>query len=162
MTADPFRPIKTAFGRFATGVVLAGCARADGAPVIITVNSFTSVSLSPPLVLWCLERRASTFAAFMAAQSYSINVLRADQKALSERYARHAPDPLPADAVEHWTTGAPILKDALAAFDCKVVDRHGAGDHVVLIAEVVRFRSADGAPLLYYASRYAAGPESQG
>lgn len=160
MTGDPFRPLKTAFGRFATGVVLAGCAPDEGAPVLITVNSFTSVSLSPPLVLWCLERRASTYNAFMAAGGYSINILRSEQQALSERFSRHAPAPLAADQLERWVTGAPVLKDALAAFDCKVIDRHDAGDHVVLIAEVMRFRSADGAPLLYYASRYAAGPVS--
>lgn len=161
MTGDPFRPLKTAFGRFATGVVLAGCKRPDGASVFLTVNSFTSVSLSPPLVLWCLERRASTYAAFMSAEGYSINVLSAGQQALSERFSRHAPDPLGDPEVETWSSGAPVLKDALAAFDCKVVDRHSAGDHVVLIAEVLRFRSADGAPLLYFASRYAAGPSSQ-
>ncbi len=160
MSGDPFRPLKTALGRFATGVVLAGCTRPDGAPVVITVNSFTSVSLDPPLVLWCVERRASTFDAFMAAEGYSINVLNAGQQALSERFSRHAPAPLAADEIDHWVTGAPILKEALASFDCRIVDRHGAGDHIVLIAEVLRFRSSSGKPLLYYASRYATGPES--
>lgn len=160
MTSDPFRLLKTAFGRFATGVVLAGCKRPDGVPLVITVNSFTSVSLTPPLVLWCLERRASSFDAFMSADGYSINVLKSGQQALSERFAQHAPAPLGVDEIEFWSTGAPIVKGALASFDCKIVDRHGAGDHVILIAEVLRFQSTAGAPLLYYASRYGAGPES--
>ena len=157
--ADPFRPLKTAFGRFATGVVLAGCRPPQGEPVMITVNSFTSVSLAPPLVLWCIDRRAARFGAFMSADGYSINVLNADQQFLSERFARSGAAPLEADLFTTWTTGAPILKPALAAFDCRVVDRHSAGDHVVLIAEVLKFQSSDGKPLLYFASRYAAGPE---
>lgn len=158
---DPYRPLKDAFGRFATGVALAGCEGADGAPVLITINSFTSVSLNPPLVLWCIENKAASFPAFMAAPSYSINVLRADQQALSERFARHAPGPLAPHEYVKWETGAPILNECLAAFDCRVTERHLAGDHVILVAEVARFASRPGAPLLYFASRYAEGPESE-
>ena len=159
---DPFRPLKDAFGRFATGVALAGCAGPGGAPVFITINSFASVSLSPPLVSWCLERKATTFPAFMAADGYSIAILRADQQALSERFARHAPQPFAASEIETWSTGAPVLKDALARFDCRVAQRHQAGDHIILVAEVIRFESQRGRPLLYFASRYAAGPEAAG
>lgn len=157
---DPFRPLKDAFGRFATGVTIAGCAGADGAPVLITVNSFSSVSLEPPLVLWCIERRARTFPAFMSADGYSISVLRADQQEISERFAMHSPSPLKAGEYETWTTGAPILKDRLAAFDCLTTDRHVAGDHVILVAKVVKFEAREGAPLLYFASRYSTGPEA--
>jgi flavin reductase (DIM6/NTAB) family NADH-FMN oxidoreductase RutF len=159
---DPFRPLKNALGRFATGVALAGCADRAGRPVLLTVNSFTSVSLAPPLVLWCIEKKASTFLAFMAAPGYSINVLKAGQRALSDRFAAHAPEPIGADEVERWITGAPILNDRLAAFDCAVRDRHDAGDHVILIAEVLRFDAGPGAPLLYFASRYGEGPEAEG
>ena len=158
---DPFRPLKTAFGRFATGVAVAGCNSPDGgSPVMITVNSFTSVSLAPPLVLWCIEKKASTYRAFMAADAYSITVLRADQEEVSSRFASHAPRPLGLEEFERWESGAPILKDRLAAFDCGVRDRHDAGDHVVLIAEVLKFDARAGAPLLYFASRYATGPEA--
>ncbi|GAB4533655.1 MAG: flavin reductase family protein [Amphiplicatus sp.] len=159
--SDPYRPLKDAFARFATGVALAGCAGPDGAPVLITVNSFASVSLAPPLVLWCIERRTSTFPAFMRADGYSINVLRADQQDLSERFALREPAPLDRAAWEAWQTGAPILKDCLAAFDCRVVNRHEAGDHVIMVAEVLRSRAAGGRPLLYFASRYATGPEAE-
>lgn len=160
MLDDPFRPLKNAFGRFATGVALAGCTGPDGAPVFLTVNSFTSVSLSPPLVLWCIEKKAATFPAFFAAPAYTINVLRADQQALSDRFAAHAPSPPSSDEIECWVSGAPLLRDRLAAFDCRVLDRHEAGDHVVLVAEVLRFEAGAGAPLLYFASDYAAGPEA--
>lgn len=159
MTTDPFRPLKTALGRFATGIVLAGC-QPEGvdAPVLITANSFASVSLAPPLVLWCLDRKASTFAPFMAAGAYGISVLKAEHRELSELYSRHGPKPFDADRFTTLETGAPILRDALAAFDCRVVDRREAGDHVVLIGEVVQFQSSAGAPLLYFASGYRDGP----
>lgn len=159
--SDPFRPLKNALGRFATGVVLAGCADADGAPVMLTVNSFTSVSLAPPLVLWCVERRASTYAAFSRAHGYSITVLRSDQRTLSERFAQHGPVPLAREEYEVWETGAPIMRRRLAGLDCRIVDRLPAGDHVILLAEVVRFDAQAGAPLLYFASGYAEGPEAE-
>jgi flavin reductase (DIM6/NTAB) family NADH-FMN oxidoreductase RutF len=158
---DPFRPLKDAFGRFATGVTVAGCAGPGGRPVLITVNSFASVSLDPPLVLWCIERRTSTFPAFMSADAYSVSVLRADQQVLSERFALHDPPPLLPHEYEIWATGAPILKERLAAFDCRITSRHVAGDHVILVAEVVKFEARDGAPLLYFASRYSKGPEAE-
>jgi flavin reductase (DIM6/NTAB) family NADH-FMN oxidoreductase RutF len=158
---DPFRPLKNAFGRFATGVALAGCRGADGAPVMLTVNSFASVSLTPPLVLWCIEKGAHAFPAFNAADAYSINILKFGQQALSERFAGHRPAPPQGSEYEVWETGAPILKERLAAFDCRVRDRHPAGDHVILIAEVLRFEAGAGVPLLYFTSRYVEGPEAE-
>ncbi|MBI1365152.1 MAG: flavin reductase [Alphaproteobacteria bacterium] len=157
---DPHRPLKDAFGRFATGVSLVGCVGADGSPVMITVNSFVSVSLSPPLVLWCLERKASSFPAFIGADAYAVTVLHAGQRTQSERFARYRAAPLKPEEYERWTTGAPILKDRLAAFDCRIVNRHQAGDHVILVAEVVKFEARAGKPLLYFASRYSDGPET--
>jgi flavin reductase (DIM6/NTAB) family NADH-FMN oxidoreductase RutF len=156
---DPYRPLKDAFGRFATGVTVAGCRSPEGAPVLMTVNSFSSVSLEPPLVLWCIESGASSFPAFMGADAYSISVLHAGQQTLSDRFARYGTEPLKPEEFETWVTGAPILKDHLAAFDCRITDRHKAGDHVILVAEVVEFEARAGSPLLYFASRYAQGPE---
>lgn len=156
---DPYRPLKNAFGRFATGVAIATCKSVRGGFTAITINSFTSVSLAPPLVLWCLESRASTFADFIAADSYAISILTEDQQAMSERFARHNPAPLAQGEFEIWNTGAAILAERLAGFDCEVVDRHRSGDHVILVAQVVEFDSRAGAPLLYFASRYSAGPQ---
>ncbi len=164
---DPFRPLKNAFGRFATGVAIAACSRdaseaPDGAGdfVAITINSFVSVSLHPPLILWCIENRASTFADFARAPHYTVSVLEAGQRDLADRFARHLPKPLAADEIETLVTGAPLIRNRLAGFDCRVVDRHRSGDHVILVGEVLKFDSRDGAPLLYYASRYAEGPHS--
>jgi len=158
---DPFRPLKDAFGRFATGVCVAACVNDRGGVTAITINSFTSVSLEPPLVLWCIEKKASAFADFAAARSYSVSVLKSDQQDLSERFARHNPPPLQPGEYDVWKTGAPVLKDRLAAFDCEIIDRHQSGDHVILVARVVQFDCDDGAALLYFASRYADGPYTE-
>ena len=170
---DPFRPLKDAFGRFATGVAVATCAASErnGADagagsgaldstagfVALTVNSFSSVSLDPPLVLWCIDAAASSFDAFMAADGYGISVLREDQQDVSQRFASRGAAPLTRAEVDIWTTGAPILRDRLAGFDCETVARHRAGDHVVLVGRVVRFDSGEGAPLVYFASAYRSG-----
>lgn len=156
---DKYRPLKDAFGRFATGIGVAACRDKDGSMAALTINSFTSVSLEPPLVLWCLENRASSYSAFMTAQSYGISFLRADQQELSNRYANFLPDGPSEAEFESWDTGAPVLKERLAGFDCKIVARHDAGDHVILVGEVVRFDSVQGAPLIYYASTYIPGTE---
>ncbi|MDZ7628535.1 MAG: flavin reductase family protein [Parvularculaceae bacterium] len=159
---DPYRPLKNAFGRFATGIAVAACANARGGYTALTVNSFTSVSLEPALVLWCIETKASAFGDFIDAPSYSISILDVAQQAMSERFARHSPEPLRPDEYELWLTGAPVLAHRLAAFDCRVAERHRSGDHVILVGEVVQFDSSEGAPLLYFASRYAKGPSTEG
>lgn len=151
---DKYRPLKNAFGRFATGIAVAACRGENLGVTAITINSFTSVSLEPPLVLWCLETRASSYSAFMAAGAYGVSILRADQQSVSQRFAHFVPNGPRDDEFESWTTGAPILKQRLAGFDCRIVARHEAGDHVILVGEVVRFDSFTGAPLLYYASNY--------
>ncbi len=151
---DQYRPLKDAFARFATGVAVAACRGPKGGYAAITINSFTSVSLEPPLVLWCLETTAASYPAFMGADSYAISVLAADQQDLSARYAQFSPTPFRDDEVEIRQTGAPLLKHRLAGFDCRVHARHKAGDHVILIGEVVEFDSTAGAPLIYFASNY--------
>lgn len=159
LMTDKYRPLKDALGRFVTGIAVAACRNGNGEIKAITVNSFTSVSLDPPLVLWCLENRASTYTSFMGADAYSVNVLRADQRAVADHFAGYLPDPVKEDEFETWVTGAPVMKERLAAFDCKIVARHDAGDHVILVGEVVRFDSVNGKPLIYYASNYVQGTE---
>lgn len=158
---DKYRPLKNAFGRFATGIGVAACRNGDQAITAITINSFTSVSLEPPLVLWCLENRSSTYSAFTAADSYGVSILRADQEAVSQRFARFLPNGPEEEEFESWVTGAPILKQRLAGFDCRITARHEAGDHVIMVGEVVRFDSVEGSPLLYFASQYIQGQHIQ-
>ncbi len=159
---DPFRPLKDALGRFATGVAIVACVNPRGGVTAITINSFASVSLDPPLVLWCIENKASTFADFSATTDFSISILNDRQRSVSERFAGHDPRPLAADEYVTWETGAPILNERLAGFDCRIVDRRPAGDHVILVGEVLRFDSFAGAPLLYFASQYGVGPRTGG
>ena len=154
---DQHRPLKNAFGRFATGIAIAACKKEAGDFAAITINSFTSVSLDPPMVLWCVEKRASTYPDFMAANSYSVSILSSEQKAFSERFARFSPKPLDPQEVEIWETGAPLLKQRLAGFDCKIAKRHEAGDHIIMVGEIIRFDSVDQSPLVYFASNYFAG-----
>ncbi len=158
--ADPHRRLKNAFSRYATGVTIATCAAPGGVSAALTVNSFTSVSLEPPLVLWSLQRTSGAFDAFMAADNYAISVLRAGQEETSARFAMRGAEPLSPAEVEAWRTGAPLLKDRLAGFDCAVEARHAAGDHVIMVGRVLKFDAFDGAPLLYFASGYATGPDA--
>ncbi|MEO1014428.1 MAG: flavin reductase family protein [Pseudomonadota bacterium] len=157
---DPYRRLKDAFARYATGVTVATCAGADGATAALTVNSFTSVSLEPALVLWSLQRSSAAFDAFMASENYAISVLRAGQEHVSTRFATRGAEAIGPEEADTWETGAPLLKDRLAGFDCAVEARHPAGDHVILVGRVLKYDSFSGAPLLYYASAYATGPDA--
>lgn len=159
---DKYRALKNAFGRFATGIGVASCRDADGTLRAITINSFTSVSLEPALVLWCLENRASTYSAFMQAPAYGVSILRADQQVLSDRYAGFLKNGVLEDDFEPAPSGgALLLKGRLAGFDCRVAARHDAGDHVILVGEVTGFDSSEGEPLVYFASRYIHGTEKK-
>ena len=155
--SDEFRSLKDAYGRFATGIGVATCIGEDGESVALTINSFASVSLDPALILWSIERRASSFSHFTNASDYAVSILRADQKDLANRFAGYLPPPLQHAETEIWKTGAPILKNRLAGFDCRISDRHQAGDHVIMVGEVLQFDSADGDPLMYFSSNYLDG-----
>lgn len=147
---------RKALGRFATGVTVATCATRDGQRIGVTVNSFTSVSLDPPLVLFCLRKEARSLAAFQAAGAFVVNVLSRAQRDLSIRFAGDATD-WDGVAYETMVTGAPAFPDGLAAFDCRLEAVYPGGDHVILLGRVVAFASAveGGTPLLYDRGRYA-------
>ncbi len=149
------RAFRDAMGRFVTGVAVATTRDAEGAPVGVTINSFTSVSLNPPLVLFCLDRRARTLPAFQATGYFAVNVLAADQQAHSIRFARRCDDWQGIDHVT-WTTGAPIIMGSVAACDCTVDALYDGGDHVILVGRVQRIEAtADREPLVYPRGQYA-------
>lgn len=146
---------RAVLGRYATGVTVVTTRAPDGEPVGLTVNSFTSVSLEPPLVLFCLDRDAGSLPAFEAAEGFAVNILGAGQEAVSNRFA----DPLAArfsqEGFADWSTGAPILRDALAALDCSVHARHDGGDHIILVGRVRQLAVlADDDPLVYWRGSY--------
>lgn len=155
---DPYRQLKNAFARYATGVTVVSCAPHGAAPQAITVNSFTSVSLEPTLVLWCLEKSASLYDLFMSSDHYGVSVLAAEQQALSNRYATPGQHEVSRNESETFKTGAPLLKQRLAGFDCRIAARHEAGDHVILIGEVLHYDSREAGPLIYAGRQYLSGP----
>ena len=145
---------RRACGRFSTGVTIASVLDSEGAPHGLTVNSFTSVSLHPPLILICLGHAVSAIHHFRAATHFGINVLAEDQRALSDRFARKGQDRFDAVAWRPGITGVPLLPGVLAAIECAVHRIVPMGDHDILVGEMVHAEIHDGAPLLYFSGSY--------
>lgn len=149
------RTFRDALGCFPTGVVVITAESAERPPMGITVNSFTSVSLDPPLVLWCVDRRSDRFKTFSGAGGFTVSVLDATHGGVSARLARpgaHALDGIP---MAGTMLGPPALADALAVFECIREWVHEAGDHVILVGRVARFsHRRAGAPLVFFRGRY--------
>lgn len=150
--------LRRAFGTYATGVVVIGARGADGLPVGMTVNSFSSVSLSPALVSFCPARSSFAFPVYQAMTHFAVSVLGEEHRAISDRFAR-------ASGEHKWggvrhrlgEGGVPVLEDAVAAFECEVADRFDAGDHVIVLGRVLRFEHhGERSPLLFHGSRYHA------
>lgn len=140
---------------FATGVTIVTTRLPDGTPLGMTVNSFNSVSLNPPLVLWSLSRSASALAVFHGCSHYAVNVLGVAQQALAERFASRVPDRwVGVDAVP-GAGGAPLLAGAVATFECVNRSRYEEGDHVIFVGEVTRCtHHPEAAPLLFHGGRF--------
>lgn len=147
MTASALtnRDLRDAFGLFATGVTIVTAARPDGSQFGITANSFTSVSLEPPLLLWCLAGGSSGVAAFAPGAPFAVHVLCHEQRELALRFSRRT-----ADKFE----GNPHLAGALCRFDCRVHALHPAGDHLVVIGEVQDVELRLGTPLAFHAGHF--------
>jgi flavin reductase (DIM6/NTAB) family NADH-FMN oxidoreductase RutF len=153
-TIVPSAVFKHACGQFATGVAIASAIDRLGTPHGLTVNSFSSVSLDPPLVLICLGHAVSVIEVFRAAPYFGLSVLAAGQRDLSDRFARKDYDRFDGLAWERGKTGVPLLPGTLAQMECVVVDRITQGDHDIFIGEMVEARVEEGEPLIYFGSRY--------
>jgi flavin reductase (DIM6/NTAB) family NADH-FMN oxidoreductase RutF len=153
VSSEEFR---RACGRFATGVTVASVLDRDGFPHGLTVSSFTPVSLEPPLILICLGHAVTCIEHFRQAPHFGISILREGGRSLSERFARTGQDRFEGVDWRAGETGVPLLAGALAAIECAVSHRFTAGDHDILVGEVVRTCVSDGAPLVHFASRYRA------
>lgn len=146
---------RASLAMFATGVTIVTARTSTGKLVGLTVNSFNSVSLSPPLVLWSLSQAASSIAVFSMGSHYAINVLAADQKELAERFARKHADRWNGVAFVDGVAGAPLLAGAAASFECFNRRRYEEGDHVIFVGEVERCsHRAGAAPLLYHGGKF--------
>ena len=140
--------------KYATGITIVAVLDAHGAPHGLTVNSFTSVSLSPPLVLFCLDRQTAILKHFSMDTRFAINVLNEEQKDISICFARSGQDRFQGVAWRPGETGAPILPEVLATLECGVIQMVEAGDHIVVIGEALHAKWREGQPLIYFNSSY--------
>ncbi len=139
---------RAALGGFGTGVALVAAYDAEGRAHGIIVNSLTSVSLEPPIVLWCLANQSSAFDVFCHCRSFSINILGAEAEAHVKRYSRPGDRILPPEEVEELTTGAPVMRAAVASLDCRMRAHQQEGDHEVIFGDVVAYRASPEADAL--------------
>lgn len=154
ITPEEFRQT---MGSFATGVTVVCFRRRDGLPGGLTVNSFTSVSLTPPLVLVCIDKKAESHDELLAAASFTVNVLAADQAELSRRFATSkltARERFEGVSWQAAGSGAPVLAGCLSHVDCAITARHEAGDHTIFVGQVTAAAVRDGEPLLFYRGKY--------
>lgn len=145
---------RRACARFTTGVAIVTVLDRDGAPHGMTVNSFTSVSLHPPLFLVCIDHRASIVSNFRTGNAMAINVLREEQRDLSVRFARPGASRFHLTDWQPGVTGAPLLPGVLASLEGKIANTVEAGDHLIVITEACSVNAGAGHPLLYFESKY--------
>jgi len=149
------RAFRDALGSFATGIAVVTACAPDGEFVGLTVNSFNSVSLEPPLVLWSLDLASPSLDAFRDASHYVVNILAADQAEVSQRFATRQPDKFGDLQLCVGQGGAPLLHGCCAWFECVNETRYPGGDHLIFLGRVERFSRDPGRlPLLYHGGRY--------
>jgi len=157
MTFDS-RAFRAALGCFPTGIAVMTAMSEQTSHIGITVNSFTSVSLDPPLVLWCIDRRSRRYPSFANAPGFTVSLLGSGHKAVSARLAGAGEHSLDGIDLIPTELGPPALADSLAIFECARESVQDAGDHAILIGRVLRFARHDtaGAPLVYFQGKYGA------
>lgn len=150
------REFRNALGRFATGVCVITTQVEGEKPFGMTVNSFASVSLEPPLILWSLQKDSDCFAAFQTVKKFAVNILTAEQQSLSNQYAKKNEHDLIEGSYTETATGCVILNDAPTSFECEIDAVHEGGDHLIIVGRVLAMSSQEEAPdpLLFYAGKY--------
>lgn len=151
MEQRTFRDIS---GTFATGVTVMTSKDKYSNPIGMTANSFTSLSLSPTLVIFNIDKKASLYNHFMETGCFAVNILAADQEYLSRQFSQRDIDRFEGVDYKEDITGAPVLKDVIGYFDCTVKDRLDGGDHIIIIGEVKGGRASAGSPLVFYRGKY--------
>ncbi|MEM7526670.1 MAG: flavin reductase family protein [Pseudomonadota bacterium] len=147
--------LRRALGAFATGVTIVTTADRSGAPAGFTANSFTSVSLAPPILLVCLAHEAASYELFRGADTFAVNVLAADQEDIAKVFATRGMDKFSHVAWRPGERGAPLINGSLARFDCTLYERVTAGDHDILMGRVLGFSRHEGRALVYHAGNFA-------
>ncbi len=146
------KELRKIMGSFATGVTV--ITTDSEPPTGLTANSVTSLSLDPPLILFAVEKKAGSLAAFNETRRFAVSILTTAQQDISNRFATPGPKDFSGLSIKTAETGAPILADALAWADCRVTDVLPGGDHDIFVGEVVAGDVSDGDPLLYYSGKY--------
>ena len=142
--------LKKTLGKYLTGVTIVTSTDYDGNPIGMTVNSFTSVSLQPSLVLWCIDKKQPSYNSFMNANGYAVNILSKDQNDLCYKFASQLDDKYENVNWKRSENGFPLVKNSLAWFDCKKWNYYSGGDHQILVGEVTSFDSFELEPLTYW------------
>lgn len=148
------RALRDAFGSFATGVTIVTTAGPGGVDIGLTANSFSSVSLDPPMVLWSLARTSLNMDAFRNSGHFAVHILSADQEALSGRFASKGIDRFEGLTLDRGPDGIPMLPDCMARFACKLAYQYEGGDHVIFVGEIVDFSHSARKPLVFHGGRY--------
>jgi len=150
------RELRDALGTFATGVTIVTAMLPTGQPIGFTANSFTSVSLDPPLILVCIAKTAAGYATYTSTGSFCVNVFSEDQRDLSGTFAQRGTDKFVGVSWHQNQTGSPIIDGGIGHFDCSMHQIVDAGDHAILIGRVVGFDANNDAPLFYHRGKYVA------
>jgi len=149
------REFRDALGTFATGVCVISANPEGWEPFGMTVNSFASVSLDPPLVLWSLQNDSDMYEAFEKTERYCVNILRSDQQDMSNQYAKKGDHLLSSDHFEIGDSGAPVMPETLVSMECELEARHPGGDHIILVGRVLELTQRNnGEPLLFCSGAY--------
>jgi 3-hydroxy-9,10-secoandrosta-1,3,5(10)-triene-9,17-dione monooxygenase reductase component len=155
MTTFDQKEFRKTLGTFATGITVVTAMHENSVPVGITVNSFTSVSLDPPLVLWCLDNEAESYNIFANCKNFAIHVLHQGQEAISQNFATKNSDKFSGLEWETSEFDCPILKDCASYLQCETETSYEGGDHIIILGRVKAMRTnADKQPLIYHASNY--------
>ena len=155
MTVDP-KEFRSALGNFPTGITVVTAITEDNELLGTTVNSFSSVSLDPPLVLFSLDRSAHSLDAYRKVGIFAVNVLSSDQRDLSTKFAETFGEKWNGVKYDTWETGSPILPGSLASFDCRLWATYDGGDHIIFVGEVLCMScKALADPLIFFRGKYS-------
>lgn len=152
LSADTQRHFRDALGRFPTGVTVV-TAMTDSGPIGMTANSFSSVSMDPPLVLWCPAKSSSRYAHFLRARHFAIHVMAAENEALAMGFAKSG-SAFDALDMQYNMRGVPVLNDCLARFECETHQIHDAGDHSIVLGRVETAAFREGEALIFSQGRF--------
>jgi flavin reductase (DIM6/NTAB) family NADH-FMN oxidoreductase RutF len=158
MAIDP-RELRNVFGVFATGVTIITTNDVNGKPFGLTANSYTSLSLDPPLVLVCVDKKVDCYACFEQSKVFAVNFLAEDQEQLSTRFATKGIEKFEGIPVRQGSIGVPLLEGAIGFIECKLVNGYDGGDHTIYVGEVQAASASGERPLLFFKGKYNKLPE---